>query len=166
MFINDKSRIAVGNTLWIGSQAFNQNPNGDSLNNQGVKLENIDLIGDINQIDRGVRRQINAVRKRHGLGKRVWIHDPVSENYDPIVHPTEHFNFQLALNPIGKKVEKTGTQAGAFTQAAQVDLSNMPNLYQLNPDAERGYLIETDPRFTDKTEVKQRLYVSVTSPQP
>ena len=183
---NKQSQILVGQKVLLDDKVFTQSTN-DRLRSSKSKLENDDLIGNIDITDQGEFVQEKHIRRKR---KKYYHYHNYKDFTD--VHPTQDFSFGLKLLTIGEPVEKTGTtvndksdfQGVSLEQKAplktdlnanRVDLAaltsgvvknkdnlgiktHLPDislpqasLYKINPAASGQFLVETDPRFTQKS---------------
>ena len=183
---NKQSQILVGQKVLLDDKVFTQSTN-DRLRSSKSKLENDDLIGNIDITDQGEFVQEKHIRRKR---KKYYHYHNYKDFTD--VHPTQDFSFGLKLLTIGEPVEKTGTtvngksdfQGVSLEQKTplktdlntnRVDLSaltsgvvknkdnlgiktHLPDislpqasLYKINPVASGQFLVETDPRFTQKS---------------
>ena len=183
---NKQSQILVGQKVLLDDKVFTQSTN-DRLRSSKSKLENDDLIGNIDITDQGEFVQEKHIRRKR---KKYYHYHNYKDFTD--VHPTQDFGFGLKLLTIGEPVEKTGTTVNGKSDfqgvsleqktplktdlnANRVDLAaltsglvknkdnlgiktHLPDislpqasLYKINPAASGRFLVETDPRFTQKS---------------
>jgi len=183
---NKQSQILVGQKVLLDDKVFTQSTN-DRLRSSKSKLENDDLIGNIDITDQGEFVQEKHIRRKR---KKYYHYHNYKDFTD--VHPTQDFSFGLKLLTIGEPVEKTGTTVNSKSDfqgvsleqktplktdlnANRVDLAaltsglvknkdnlgiktHLPDislpqasLYKINPAASGQFLVETDPRFTQKS---------------
>ncbi|WP_049384241.1 hemagglutinin repeat-containing protein, partial [Haemophilus parainfluenzae] len=183
---NKQSQILVGQKVLLDDKVFTQSTN-DRLRSSKSKLENDDLIGNIDITDQGEFVQEKHIRRKR---KKYYHYHNYKDFTD--VHPTQDFSFGLKLLTIGEPVEKTGTTVNGKSDfqgvsleqktplktdlnANRVDLAaltsglvknkdnlgiktHLPDislpqasLYKINPAASGQFLVETDPRFTQKS---------------
>ncbi|OOF35619.1 hemagglutinin repeat-containing protein, partial [Rodentibacter heidelbergensis] len=182
---NKQSQILVGQKLLLDDKIFTERTNG-WLSSTLSKLDNEDLIGNIDVTDKGEFVQERRIRRKR---KKYYHYHNYSDFTD--VHETKHFNFGLDLLIIGEKVSSTGKQVdnksdfqgisvaqktplATELNVKSVNLENITSgvmknqdnlgikthlpdislpqasLYKINPKS-GSFLIETDPRFTDRT---------------
>lgn len=190
-YTNKHSRIVIGNTLYLGDKAIKESV---STVSQGLlKLNNIDVDGEIHRRDIGSKKDIKKERHRHGArGKKVWaVYGRNKQKIDRLL-PVEPFKFGLELLKIGELVESTGAIVGnksdfqgislaektplntdlnvhrvnleAITSGVMKNKDNFDikthlpdislpqaSLYKINPAASGQFLVETDPRFIQKS---------------
>ncbi|MFU2077868.1 hemagglutinin repeat-containing protein [Avibacterium endocarditidis] len=156
---NNASTLSVGGRLLLGNSAFaNNNQNDDLHSDDGMLLKNIDIKGTIDVNDKGRWDSFAKHHRRYGWrGKKRWaVYGDGEGNFNNI-HPTIHFVFNKVDNTIGQPVASTNTQISDQAEAiAPSQINGVPlrlpeqSLYKINPDAPNGYLVETDPRFTDR----------------
>ena len=183
---NKQSQILVGQKVLLDDKVFTQSTN-DRLRSSKSKLENDDLIGNIDVTDQGEFVQEKHIRRKR---KKYYHYHNYSDFTD--VHPTQDFGFGLKLLTIAEPVEKTGatvdgksdfqgvsvaekTPLNTDLNAHRVNLdsitsgvvknkddlgikTHLPNinlpqasLYKINPAASGQFLVETDPRFTQRS---------------
>ena len=190
-YTNKYSRIMIGDTLYLADKAIKEPV---STVSQGLlKLNNIDVDGEIHRRDIGLKKDIKKERHRHGArGKKVWAVYGRNEQQIDRLLPVEPFKFGLELLKIGEQVESTGTIVGdksgfqgislaektplntdlnvqrvnleAITSGVMKNKDNLDikthlpdislpqaSLYKINPAVSGQFLIETDPRFTQKS---------------
>ena len=190
-YTNKHSRIVVGDTLYLADKAIKEPV---STVSQGLlKLDNIDVDGEIHRRDIGSKKDIKKERHRHGArGKKVWaVYGRNKQKIDRLL-PVEPFKFGLELLKIGEPVESTGAIVGnksdfqgislaektplntdlnvhrvnleAITSGVMKNKDNLDikthlpdislpqaSLYKINPVLSSQYLVETDPRFIQKS---------------
>ncbi|MFZ7203305.1 hemagglutinin repeat-containing protein [Avibacterium avium] len=156
---NNASTLSVGGQLLLGNSAFaNNNQNDDLHSDDGMLLKNIDIKGTIDVNDKGRWDSFAKHYHKYGVsGKKRWaVYGDGEGNFNNI-HPTIHFVFNKVENTIGQPVASTNTQISDQAEAiAPSQINGVPlrlpeqSLYKINPDAPNGYLVETDPRFTDR----------------
>ena len=190
-YTNKYSRIMIGDTLYLADKAIKEPV---STVSQGLlKLDNIDVDGEIHRRDIGLKKDIKKERHRHGArGKKVWaVYGRNEQKIDRLL-PVEPFKFGLELLKIGEQVESTGTIVGdksgfqgislaektplntdlnvhrvnleAITSGVMKNKDNLDikthlpdislpqaSLYKINPEVSGEFLVETDPRFTQKS---------------
>ena len=183
---NKQSQILVGQKVLLDDKVFTQSTN-DRLRSSKSKLENDDLIGNIDITDQGEFVQEKHIRRKR---KKYYHYHNYKDFTD--VHPTQDFSFGLKLLTIAEPVEKTGatvdgksdfqgvsvaekTPLNTDLNAHRVNLdsitsgvvknkddlgikTHLPNinlpqasLYKINPAASGQFLVETDPRFTQRS---------------
>jgi len=183
---NKQSQILVGQKVLLDDKVFTQSTN-DRLRSSKSKLENDDLIGNIDITDQGEFVQEKHIRRKR---KKYYHYHNYKDFTD--VHPTQDFSFGLKLLTIGEPVEKTGTTVNGKSDFQGVSLeqktplktdlnanrvnlaaltsgvvknkdnlgikTHLPDislpqasLYKINPAASGQFLVETDPRFTQKS---------------
>ena len=183
---NKQSQILVGQKVLLDDKVFTQSTN-DRLRSSKSKLENDDLIGNIDITDQGEFVQEKHIRRKR---KKYYHYHNYKDFTD--VHPTQDFSFGLKLLTIGEPVEKTGTTVNSKSDFQGVSLeqktplktdlntnrvdlavltsgvvknkdnlgikTHLPDislpqasLYKINPAASGQFLVETDPRFTQKS---------------
>ena len=190
-YTNKYSRIMIGDTLYLADKAIKEPV---STVSQGLlKLDNIDVDGEIHRRDIGLKKDIKKERHRHGArGKKVWAVYGRNEQQIDRLLPVEPFKFGLELLKIGEQVESTGTIVGdksgfqgislaektplntdlnvhrvnleAITSGVMKNKDNLDikthlpdislpqaSLYKINPAVSGQFLVETDPRFTQKS---------------
>lgn len=155
---NQYSKLLVGKSLILGEQPITQNRSHQTLSEGGATLINEDVIGNIDRLDKGsvfkwVHYRSRGLKKSHG-------HKDTDHKHYEVVHPTEHFNFNVVKNHIGDpeavRKESDNTSVAAHTPANAIspveNTLRLPNqsLYKINPHANSHYIVETDPRFADK----------------
>ena len=190
-YTNKHSRIVIGDTLYLADKAIKE---PISTVSQGLlKLNNIDVDGEIHRRDIGLKEDIKKERHRHGWrGKKVWaVYGRNKQKIDRLL-PVEPFKFGLELLKIGEPVESTGAIVGnksdfqgislaektplntdlnvhrvnleAITSGVMKNKDNLDikthlpdislpqaSLYKINPVLSSQYLVETDPRFIQKS---------------
>ena len=190
-YTNKHSRIVIGDTLYLADKAIKEPV---STVSQGLlKLDNIDVDGEIHRRDIGLKEDIKKERHRHGWrGKKVWaVYGRNKQKIDRLL-PVEPFKFGLELLKIGEPVESTGAIVGnksdfqgislaektplntdlnvhrvnleAITSGVMKNKDNLDikthlpdislpqaSLYKINPALSSQYLVETDPRFIQKS---------------
>ena len=190
-YTNKHSRIVIGDTLYLADKAIKEPV---STVSQGLlKLDNIDVDGEIHRRDIGLKEDIKKERHRHGWrGKKVWaVYGRNKQKIDRLL-PVEPFKFGLELLKIGEPVESTGAIVGnksdfqgvslaektplntdlnvhrvnleAITSGVMKNKDNLDikthlpdislpqaSLYKINPVLSSQYLVETDPRFIQKS---------------
>ena len=190
-YTNKHSRIVIGDTLYLADKAIKEPV---STVSQGLlKLNNIDVDGEIHRRDIGLKEDIKKERHRHGWrGKKVWaVYGRNEQKIDRLL-PVEPFKFGLELLKIGEPVESTGAIVGnksdfqgvslaektplntdlnvhrvnleAITSGVMKNKDNLDikthlpdislpqaSLYKINPVLSSQYLVETDPRFIQKS---------------
>ncbi len=185
---NRHSQILVGQKLLLDDNAFLQSSD-KVLSSALSRLNNEDLIGEINIVDNGDFAQEYRVRRKKGRKGHNHYHHHSAFND---VHATQHFNFGLELLKIGEPIvsvgatvdEKSDFQGVSITQKTPLntDLTGNPvntgsitsgmvknrdelgikthlpeitlpqgSLYKINPSSTSSFLVETDPRFTDRS---------------
>ena len=183
---NKQSQILVGQKVLLDDKVFTQSTN-DRLRSSKSKLENDDLIGNIDITDQGEFVQEKHIRRKR---KKYYHYHNYKDFTD--VHPTQDFSFGLKLLTIGEPVEKTGTTVNgksdfqgvsleqktplntdlnvhrvnleAITSGVMKNKDNLDikthlpdislpqaSLYKINPVLSSQYLVETDPRFIQKS---------------
>ncbi|WP_293730637.1 hemagglutinin repeat-containing protein, partial [uncultured Actinobacillus sp.] len=175
---NNVSNLSVGKTLLLGDSIFTRNENNTNLTAGNITLKNIDIWGTIDITDTGKWAGFGKERHRYGArGKKRWAVYGTGEGEINDVHPTQHFAFKKVLNEIGTEITGTNTQIAqqstpsavisgqvSALHPANLDQNMQPvikthladirlpqaSLYKINPDAPNGYLVETDPTFTDR----------------
>ncbi|MCW9733586.1 hemagglutinin repeat-containing protein [Avibacterium sp. 20-15] len=156
---NNASTLSIGSRLLLGDSTFaNNNQNDDLHSDDGMILKNIDIKGTIDVNDKGLWNSFAKHYRRYGWkGKKRWAVDGDGEGNFNDIHPTIHFSFNKVENTIGQPIVSTNTQISDQADAIAPNQINgitihLPeqSLYQINPDAPNGYLVETDPRFTDR----------------
>jgi filamentous hemagglutinin len=190
-YTNKHSRIVIGDTLYLADKAIKESV---STVSQGLlKLDNIDVDGEIHRRDIGLKKDIKKEHRYHGMrGKKVWaVYGRNEQKIDRLL-PVEPFKFGLELLKIGEPVESTGTIVGdksgfqgislaektplntdlnvhrvnleAITSGVMKNKDNLDikthlpdislpqaSLYKINPVLSSQYLVETDPRFIQKS---------------
>lgn len=156
---NNASTLSVGKRLLLGDEVFIKNDKNETLHSTtGTSLNNIDIAGTINVTDKGHWDSFHKKKRRYGIGvrKRWAVYGTGRGNLNDI-HPTSHFFFNKVDNTIGQPVDSTNTKITAQAEAIMPNqmngvIINLPeqSLYQINPDAPNGYLVETDPHFTNR----------------
>ena len=190
-YTNKHSRIVIGDTLYLADKAIKEPV---STVSQGLlKLDNIDVDGEIHRRNIGLKEDIKKERHRHGWrGKKVWaVYGRNKQKIDRLL-PVEPFKFGLELLKIGEPVESTGAIVGnksdfqgvslaektplntdlnvhrvnleAITSGVMKNKDNLDikthlpdislpqaSLYKINPVLSSQYLVETDPRFIQKS---------------
>ncbi|SUU37188.1 heme utilization or adhesion protein [Actinobacillus seminis] len=156
---NNASTLSVGKRLLLGDEVFIKNDKNETLHSTtGTSLNNIDIAGTINVTDKGHWDSFHKKKRRYGirLRKRWAVYGTGRGDLNDI-HPTSHFFFNKVDNTIGQPVDSTNTQITAQAEAIVPNqmngvIINLPeqSLYQINPDAPNGYLVETDPHFTNR----------------
>lgn len=190
-YTNKHSRIVIGDTLYLADKAIKEPV---STVSQGLlKLNNIDVDGEIHRRDIGLKEDIKKERHRHGWrGKKVWaVYGRNEQKIDRLL-PVEPFKFGLELLKIGEPVESTGAIVGnksdfqgvslaektplntdlnvhrvnleAITSGVMKNKDNLDikthlpdislpqaSLYKINPAVSGQFLVETDPRFTQRS---------------
>lgn len=190
-YTNKHSRIVIGDTLYLADKAIKEPV---STVSQGLlKLDNIDVDGEIHRRDIGLKTDIKKEHRYHGVrGKKVWaVYGRNKQKIDRLL-PVEPFKFGLELLKIGEPVESTGTIVGdksgfqgislaektplntdlnvhrvnleAITSGVMKNKDNLDikthlpdislpqaSLYKINPEVSGQFLVETDPRFTQKS---------------
>ena len=190
-YTNKHSRIVIGDTLYLADKAIKEPV---STVSQGLlKLDNIDVDGEIHRRDIGLKTDIKKEHRYHGVrGKKVWaVYGRNKQKIDRLL-PVEPFKFGLELLKIGEPVESTGTTVGdksdfqgislaektplntdlnvhrvnleAITSGVMKNKDNLDikthlpdislpqaSLYKINPVLSSQYLVETDPRFIQKS---------------
>ena len=153
---NNASKFLIGKRLTLGDQIFESNKtNGDIGHAGGVQLRNKDAVANILKFDNGEAQEIAA--ERHHCGRHhCWghyNHGKTAITNRPLP-PIPHY-FKMVDNTIGESISSTGS-VGAYHKSgsvASIDINaNLPteSLYQINPNANSHYLVETDPAFTDR----------------
>ena len=153
---NNASKFLIGKRLTLGDQIFESNKtNGDISHAGGVQLRNKDAVANILKFDNGEAQEIAA--ERHHCGRHhCWghyNHGKTAITNRPLP-PIPHY-FKMVDNTIGESISSTGS-VGAYHKSgsvASIDINaNLPteSLYQINPNANSHYLVETDPAFTDR----------------
>ncbi|WP_118811552.1 hemagglutinin repeat-containing protein [Haemophilus haemolyticus] len=153
---NNASKFLIGKRLTLGEQIVESNKtNGDIGHASGIQLRNKDVVANILKFDNGEAQEIGA--EKHHCGRhRCWghyNHGTTAITNRPLP-PIPHY-FKVVDNTIGKSISSTGS-VGTYHKSgsvASIDISaNLPteNLYQVNPNANSHYLVETDPKFTDR----------------
>ena len=190
-YTNKHSRIVIGDTLYLADKAIKEPV---STVSQGLlKLNNIDVDGEIHRRDIGLKEDIKKERHRHGVsGRKVWaVYGRNEQKIDRLL-PVEPLKFGLELLKIGEPVESTGAIVGnksdfqgislaektplntdlnvhrvnleAITSGVMKNKDNLDikthlpdislpqaSLYKINPVLSSQYLVETDPRFIQKS---------------
>lgn len=190
-YTNKHSRIVIGDTLYLADKAIKEPV---STVSQGLlKLDNIDVDGEIHRRDIGLKKDIKKEHRYHGMrGKKVWaVYGRNEQKIDRLL-PVEPFKFGLELLKIGEPVESTGAIVGnksdfqgislaektplntdlnvhrvnleAITSGVMKNKDNLDikthlpdislpqaSLYKINPAVSGQFLVETDPRFTQKS---------------
>ena len=190
-YTNKHSRIVIGDTLYLADKAIKEPV---STVSQGLlKLNNIDVDGEIHRRDIGLKEDIIKEKNRHGWrGKKVWaVYGRNEQKIDRLL-PVEPFKFGLELLKIGEPVESTGAIVGnksdfqgvslaektplntdlnvhrvnleAITSGVMKNKDNLDikthlpdislpqaSLYKINPAVSGQFLVETDPRFTQRS---------------
>jgi len=173
-YTNKHSRIVIGDTLYLADKAIKEPV---STVSQGLlKLSNIDVDGEIHRRDIGLKKDIKKEHRHHGSrGKKVWaVYGGDEQKIDRLL-PVEPFKFGLELLKIGEPVESTGiivgdksdfqgislaekTPLNTDLNVHHVNLAHLPDislpqasLYKINPEVSGQFLVETDPRFTQKS---------------
>ena len=153
---NNASKFLIGKNLTLGDQIFESNKtNGDIGHAGGIQLRNKDVVANILKFDNGEAQEIGA--EKHHCGRhRCWGHYNhgttaiTNRPLPPIPH-----HFKVVDNTIGESISSTGL-VDAYHKSgnvASIDINaNLPteSLYQINPNANSHYLVETDPAFTDR----------------
>ncbi|WP_406812368.1 hemagglutinin repeat-containing protein [Histophilus somni] len=156
---NNASTLSVGKRLLLGDEVFIKNDKNETLHSTtGTSLNNIDIAGTINVTDKGHWDSFHKKKRRYGIGVRKrWAVYGTGRGDLNDIHPTSHFFFNKVDNTIGQPVDSTNTQITAQAEAIMPNqmngvIINLPeqSLYQINPDAPNGYLVETDPHFTNR----------------
>lgn len=156
---NNASTLSVGKRLLLGDEVFIKNDKNETLHSTtGTSLNNIDIAGTINVTDKGHWDSFHKKKRRYGIGVRKrWAVYGTGRGDLNDIHPTSHFFFNKVDNTIGQPVDSTNTQITAQAEAIAPNQINgvtiiLPkqSLYQINPDAPNGYLVETDPHFTNR----------------
>ena len=153
---NNASKFLIGKRLTLGEQIVESNKtNGDIGHAGGIQLRNKDVVANILKFDNGEAQEIGA--EKHHCGRhRCWghyNHGTTAITNRPLP-PIPHY-FKVVDNTIGESISSTGS-VGTYHKSgsvASIDISaNLPteNLYQVNPNANSHYLVETDPKFTDR----------------
>ena len=153
---NNASKFLIGKRLTLGDQIFESNKtNGDIGHAGGVQLRNKDAVANILKFDNGEAQEI-AAEKHHCGRHHCWghyNHGKTAITNRPLP-PIPHY-FKMVDNTIGESISSTGS-VGAYHKSgsvASIDINaNLPteSLYQINPNANSHYLVETDPAFTDR----------------
>lgn len=106
-YTNKYSRIVVGDALYLGNKAIKEPV---STVSQGLlKLDNIDVDGEIHRHDLGFSKQLKKEHHRHGWkGKKVWAVYGRNEQKIDRPLPLETFKFGLELLKIGEPVASSG----------------------------------------------------------
>ncbi|WP_295650195.1 hemagglutinin repeat-containing protein [uncultured Haemophilus sp.] len=190
-YTNKHSRIVIGDTLYLADKAIKEPV---STVSQGLlKLDNIDVDGEIHRRDIGLKKDIKKEHRYHGMrGKKVWaVYGRNEQKIDRLL-PVEPFKFGLELLKIGEPVESTGAIVGnksdfqgislaektplntdlnvhrvnleAITSGVMKNKDNLDikthlpdislpqaSLYKINPAVSGQFLVETDPRFTQRS---------------
>ncbi|ACA31896.1 filamentous haemagglutinin family outer membrane protein [Histophilus somni 2336] len=156
---NNASTLSVGKRLLLGDEVFIKNDKNETLHSTtGTSLNNIDIAGTINVTDKGHWDSFHKKKRRYGIrGRKRWAVYGTGRGDLNDIHPTSHFFFNKVDNTIGQPVDSTNTQITAQAEAIVPNqmngvIINLPeqSLYQINPDAPNGYLVETDPHFTNR----------------
>ena len=113
---NKQSQILVGQKVLLDDKVFTQSTN-DRLRSSKSKLENDDLIGNIDITDQGEFVQEKHIRRKR---KKYYHYHNYKDFTD--VHPTQDFSFGLKLLTIGEPVEKTGTTVNGKSDFQGVSL--------------------------------------------
>ncbi|WP_330935757.1 hemagglutinin repeat-containing protein, partial [Avibacterium paragallinarum] len=158
MLENNASTLSVGKHLLLGNEVFTNNDTNETLHSTtGTSLNNIDITGTINVTDKGRWDSFHKEHRRHSITKKVWANYSTGEGNINDIHPTIHFEFNKVENVIGKPVSGTNTAIEKKSEAITPSQINgialtlpQQSLYQINPTAPNGYLIETDPRFSNR----------------
>ncbi|WP_410683511.1 two-partner secretion domain-containing protein [Avibacterium paragallinarum] len=158
MLENNASTLSVGKHLLLGNEVFTNNDTNETLHSTtGTSLNNIDITGTINVTDKGRWDSFHKEHRRHGITKKVWANYSTGEGNINDIHPTIHFEFNKVENVIGKPISGTNTEIEKKSEAITPSQINgialtlpQQSLYQINPTAPNGYLIETDPRFSNR----------------
>ena len=153
---NNASKFLIGKRLTLGDQIFESNKtNGDIGHAGGVQLRNKDVVANILKFDNGKAQEIGAEEHHCGVHS-CWGHYNhgttaiTNRPLPPIPH-----HFKVVDNTIGESISSTGS-VDAYHKSgnvASIDINaNLPteSLYQINPNANSHYLVETDPKFTDR----------------
>ena len=190
-YTNKHSRIVIGDTLYLADKAIKESVS--TVSQGSLKLDNIDVDGEIHRRDIGLKTDIKKEHRYHGVrGKKVWaVYGRNKQKIDRLL-PVEPFKFGLELLKIGEPVESTGTTVGdksdfqgislaektplntdlnvhrvnleAITSGVMKNKDNLDikthlpdislpqaSLYKINPVLSSQYLVETDPRFIQKS---------------
>ena len=190
-YTNKHSRIVIGDTLYLADKAIKESVS--TVSQGSLKLDNIDVDGEIHRRDIGLKTDIKKEHRYHGVrGKKVWaVYGRNKQKIDRLL-PVEPFKFGLELLKIGEPVESTGTTVGdksdfqgislaektplntdlnvhrvnleAITSGVMKNKDNLDikthlpdislpqaSLYKINPEVSGQFLVETDPRFTQKS---------------
>ncbi|WP_455550471.1 two-partner secretion domain-containing protein [Avibacterium paragallinarum] len=158
MLENNASTLSVGKHLLLGNEVFTNNDTNETLHSTtGTSLNNIDITGTINVTDKGRWDSFHKEHRRHGITKKVWANYSTGEGNINDIHPTIHFEFNKVENVIGKPISGINTEIEKKSEAITPSQINgialtlpQQSLYQINPTAPNGYLIETDPRFSNR----------------
>ena len=153
---NNASKFLIGKRLTLGDQIFESNKTNDDIGHAGgVQLRNKDAVANILKFDNGEAQEIGA--EKHHCGRHhCWghyNHGKTAITNRPLP-PIPHY-FKMVDNTIGESISSTGS-VGAYHKSgsvASIDINaNLPteSLYQINPNANSHYLVETDPAFTDR----------------
>ncbi|WP_288532446.1 hemagglutinin repeat-containing protein [uncultured Haemophilus sp.] len=156
-FENYASKFLIGKRLTLGDQIVESNKtNGDIGHAGGVQLRNKDAVANILKFDNGEAQEIGAEKHHCGKRHRCWGHynHGTTQIYERPLSPVPHY-FKVVDNTIGESIASTGS-VDAYHKSgnvASIDINaNLPteSLYQINPNANSHYLVETDPKFTDR----------------
>ena len=156
-FENYASKFLIGKRLTLGDQIVESNKtNGDIGHAGGVQLRNKDAVANILKFDNGEAQEIGAEKHHCGKRHRCWGHynHGTTPIYERPLSPVPHY-FKVVDNTIGESISSTGS-VDAYHKSgnvASIDINaNLPteSLYQINPNANSHYLVETDPKFTDR----------------
>ena len=153
---NNASKFLIGKRLTLGDQILESNEtNGDIGHAGGVQLRNKDAVANILKFDNGEAQEIGAEKHHCGI-HRCWghyNHGTTAITNRPLP-PIPHY-FKVVDNTIGEFISSADS-VGAYHKSgsvASIDINaTLPteSLYQVNPNANSHYLVETDPAFTDR----------------
>ena len=153
---NNASKFLIGKRLTLGDQILESNEtNGDIGHAGGIQLRNKDAVANILKFDNGEAQEIGAEKHHCGI-HRCWghyNHGSTAITNRPLP-PIPHY-FKVVDNTIGEFISSADS-VGAYHKSgsvASIDINaTLPteSLYQVNPNANSHYLVETDPAFTDR----------------
>ena len=153
---NNASKFLIGKRLTLGDQILESNEtNGDIGHAGGIQLRNKDAVANILKFDNGEAQEIGAEKHHCGI-HRCWghyNHGTTAITNRPLP-PIPHY-FKVVDNTIGEFISSADS-VGAYHKSgsvASIDINaTLPteSLYQVNPNANSHYLVETDPAFTDR----------------
>lgn len=156
--LNEDSRIAAGETMTIHGDLDNK-----ETKNQVIRV----TFGTTQQSYTKKKKWPHKAHRRH-YGKEIFMtpaiakDNPASLGIDAIeeqseerpsyesIAKTARDNVQNDLDPFASA--NSGNKGHVTTKTGQWSAFTLPenSLYHLNPDSTAGYLIETDPAFTNK----------------